>query len=221
MKPAWVVVAPGVRPRLIAQRRPLIAILSAVACVVFCLLFLWLMDLGVPHASARGEHLNLATLAANEQIIVRHVRGARGDPPVFRFLIGGQGNPRGIVIGRERDPWSNETGIEVLAAGTLTDEQAEGLETVVEFFRARREEHSFHPDLYGLVYYRDGTKIGEEHFVGFRLAWELGELHRFGPSGEYDFEYEMGRLSRYHDVPRAQLDRVMTFDMIRELMTKQ
>jgi len=208
------------RPRLITQRRHLTAILAAGTCIVFCLLFLGLMYWDVPHASAWGENLNLAALAANEQVVVRHVTGGRGESLVFEFRIGGKGDPRGIVVARQLEPWADESVLEVLAMAELTDRQATGLESMVEYFRARREERTLHLDLYRLEYFRDGIKIGEEHFVGFSLASDLTYLRRFGPRGDWDSEYELGRLARQYHVPREELDRMVTFDLIREQLTK-
>lgn len=195
----------------------LLLILGPFLCVLLCSLYIASLRVDIPHAWTSGDRLMFAQLAPNETVVVskffshgetfgREYRfrriGQRTEVTAFDADITWEGSEAKLAPAR------------VLATHDLTKQEAKGLDETVAYFREVREEHSSAQKHFRLAYFRDGTKIGEEFYVGFSLPGDLAFLAQEAAAGRTDLALDSARLAREYGVTEERMSRMLPFEML-------
>lgn len=201
------------------KAKRLLLILGPFVCVVLVLVAFHALTGDLPRARTSGEKLNVATLAADEEITVNiifshrttkaheyQLRRTNGDLVVAVFYLDVTWRDGAMVKRPDQS----------LGTHTLSPKEARGLDAMIAYFRARREEHSSAFRETAILHRRGGKVIGEESYVGFSLPGDLDYLDHETAKTTHDYD----RLADRHGLTRAELDRLVPFERLRRLVSE-
>ena len=195
-----------------------------ILCVLFAFTAIYILIRDVPRATSSGEHLRLSRLAPSEQVVIEKYFSHGRDLRLRVYLLGIDGEPNRFDAFDASGEWKGgllyATPQKLLASRKLSERELMGLETMLAYFRAVREEDSSATRGTRISYLRAGSKIGEEFFVGFSLPDQLAYYDRQGYRGDPAYDSDYTRLAEGHGISRAGLDSMVTPEMLEKAPNK-
>jgi len=198
------------------KAKRLVLIAAAFTCILFVLAYQFIFTADLEHARERGERLSIATLLANEEIVVSTLfahRSARGR----EYRIQRKDGKLTVAIFDTTPAWARDDGQEgptLLFVRSLSEAEVDGLGETIAYCREVREEFSSATKHMHLQYFRAGKEIGEEFYIGFTLPLQLAYFAREGMRGNPDFARDYDHLAFQVGVSRQRLDRMISFEML-------
>jgi len=185
---------------------------------MFAFIAIYLLIRDVPRATSSGEHLRLSRLAPSELVVIEKYFSHGQDSRVRMYVLGAEREPSRFDAFEASGEWKGgllyATPQKLIASRKLSVRELSGLEATLAFYRTVREEDSSATVRIRFSYLRDGRRVGEEFFVGFWLTDQLSYLNRQENRSDPVYDAEFVRRAEGYGVTRAELDRMVTLEML-------
>ena len=198
------------------KARHLIAPFAALTCILFVLVFSFVVTADVDHARSSGDRLSISELRQNEEVVVSLLfahRTARGR----EYRIRSEDSRKTVAIFDTTPTWSRDGGKNggaVLIVRDLSKTEIEGLDETLSYCREVREEQSSATRHMNVRYFREGKPIGDEFLIGFSLPSQLAWYDRQGMRGDPDYSHDYEQLAVQFGVSLERIHRMIPFEML-------